>query len=144
MAVIAESDSVLIAGLLNRNGLKTGHGNRWTRERVTSSRSHHRIPVFKAAADGVEPWLNLSDAAHVLKIASEARPVCASSRRRRRRDRRSPPVERRPLDLGARRTHDGHRQIDCRTRPPKHEAPRGTKPKRAKLIQLNDIDRWVF
>jgi DNA invertase Pin-like site-specific DNA recombinase len=67
LALIAGDD--LIAGLLNRNGLKTGHGNRWTRERVTSWRSHHRIPVFKAAEDGIEPWLNLSDAAHVLKIA---------------------------------------------------------------------------
>ena len=67
LALIASDD--LIAGLLNRNGLKTGHGNRWTRARVTSLRSHIRIPVFKAAADGVEPWLNLSDAAHVLKIA---------------------------------------------------------------------------
>ena len=67
LVLIASDD--LIAGLLNRNGLKTGHGNRWTRERVTSLRSHHRIPVFKAAEDGVEPWLNLSDAARVLKIA---------------------------------------------------------------------------
>ena len=67
LALIAGDD--LIAGLLNRNGLKTGHGNRWTRERVTSLRSHHRIPVFKAAEDGIEPWLNLSDAAHILKIA---------------------------------------------------------------------------
>src|SRR4029453_3733229 len=29
----------LIAGILNRNGLVTGYGNRWTRERVTSLRS---------------------------------------------------------------------------------------------------------
>jgi hypothetical protein len=36
----------LIAGILNRNGLVTGNGNRWTRERVTSLRSHHRIPVY--------------------------------------------------------------------------------------------------
>jgi hypothetical protein len=57
LALIAGDD--LIAGLLNRNGLKTGHGNRWTRERVTSLRSHHRIPVFKAAEDGVEPWLKI-------------------------------------------------------------------------------------
>jgi DNA invertase Pin-like site-specific DNA recombinase len=67
LVLIASDD--LIAGLLNRNGLKTGHGNRWTRERVTALRSHHRIPVFKAAEDGVEPWLNLSDAARVLRIA---------------------------------------------------------------------------
>ena len=56
LALIASDD--LIAGLLNRNGLKTGHGNRWTRERVTSLRSHHRIPVFKTADVEVEPWLN--------------------------------------------------------------------------------------
>ena len=34
----------LIAGVLNRNGLQTGRGNRWTRERVTALRSHHEIP----------------------------------------------------------------------------------------------------
>ena len=59
----------LIAGLLNRNGLKTGNGNRWTRERVTSMRSSYHIPVFKAADDGIEPWLNLGNSAKLLKIA---------------------------------------------------------------------------
>src|SRR5258707_1264847 len=39
LVLIASDD--LIAGLLNRNGLKTGNGNRWTRERVTSLRSYH-------------------------------------------------------------------------------------------------------
>jgi len=34
----------LIAGVLNRNGHKTGRGNRWTKERVTALRSHHQIP----------------------------------------------------------------------------------------------------
>ena len=58
--LIANDD--LIAGILNRNGLVTGHGNRWTRERVTALRSHHKIPVFQPAADGQEPWLNLSKA----------------------------------------------------------------------------------
>jgi hypothetical protein len=33
-----------IAGALSRSGLVTGTGNRWTRERVTSLRSHHGIP----------------------------------------------------------------------------------------------------
>jgi DNA invertase Pin-like site-specific DNA recombinase len=77
LALIASDD--LIAGLLNRNGLQTGCGNRWTRERVTSLRSHHRIPVFKTAADGVEPWLNLSDAARVLKIASKTLRLAAEA-----------------------------------------------------------------
>jgi hypothetical protein len=58
VALIANDD--LIAGILNRNGLVTGNGNRWTRERVTSLRSHHRISVYKPADDGIEPWLNLA------------------------------------------------------------------------------------
>jgi len=66
LVLIASDD--LIAGLLN-NGLKTGNGNRWTRERVTSMRSNYRIPVFKPAEDGIEPWLNLASAAKLLKIA---------------------------------------------------------------------------
>jgi DNA invertase Pin-like site-specific DNA recombinase len=77
LALIASDD--LIAGVLNRNGLKTGHGNRWTRERVTSLRSHHRIPVFKAAEDGAEPWLNLSDAARLLKIAPKTLRLAAEA-----------------------------------------------------------------
>src|ERR1700724_2789507 len=43
LVLIASDD--LIAGLLNRNRLTTGNGNRWTRERVTSLRSYHHIPV---------------------------------------------------------------------------------------------------
>ena len=67
LVLIANDD--LIAGILNRNGLVTGNDNRWTRERVTSMRSNYRIPVHKPAKDGIEPWLNLSKAAHLLKIA---------------------------------------------------------------------------
>src|ERR1700730_305878 len=67
LVLIANDD--LIAGILNRNGLVTGYGNRWTRERVTSLRSHHRIPVYKPADDGIEPWLNLSKAAQLLHVA---------------------------------------------------------------------------
>jgi hypothetical protein len=59
----------LIAGILNRNNLRTGHGNRWTRERVTSLRSHHEIPVYRPAKGGQEPWLNLSKAAAYLRIS---------------------------------------------------------------------------
>jgi len=69
LVLIADDD--LIAGILNRNGLVTGNGNRWTRERVTSLRSHHRIPVHKPAEDGVEPWLQLNKAAQFLHIAAK-------------------------------------------------------------------------
>ena len=77
LASIANDD--LIAGILNRNGLVTGHGNRWTRERVTSLRSHHRIPAFKVADDGIEPWLNLSKAALLLEIAPKTLRLAAQA-----------------------------------------------------------------
>jgi hypothetical protein len=77
LVLIASDD--LIAGLLNRNGLKTGNGNRWTRERVTSMRSSYHIPVFKPADDGIEPWLNLSNAAKLLKIAPKTLRLAAEA-----------------------------------------------------------------
>jgi len=76
--VLLASDD-LIAGLLNRNGFKTGNGNRWTRERVTSMRSNYRIPVFKPAPDDIEPWLNLSKAAKLLKIAPKTLRMAAEA-----------------------------------------------------------------
>ncbi len=77
LVLIASDD--LIAGLLNRNGLKTGNGNRWTRERVTSMRSSYNIPVFKPADDGIEPWLNLSNAAKLRKIAPKTLRLAAEA-----------------------------------------------------------------
>src|SRR6266540_1943439 len=76
-ALIANDD--LIAGILNRNGLVTGNGNRWTRERVTSLRSHHRISVYKPADDGIEPWLNLSNAARLLRISPRTLSLAAQA-----------------------------------------------------------------
>ncbi len=59
----------LIAGILNRNGHLTGRGNRWTRERVTALRSHHRIPCYKREQQQ-QPWMNLTDAAALLDVSS--------------------------------------------------------------------------
>ncbi|AGH51804.1 insertion sequence ATP-binding protein (plasmid) [Sphingomonas sp. MM-1] len=67
LALIANDD--LIAGILNRNGLTTGNGNRWTRERVTALRSYRKIPVFRPQADNIELWLNLGNAARLLGIS---------------------------------------------------------------------------
>jgi hypothetical protein len=68
LALIARDDG--IAGVLNRTGLKTGHGHRLTRERVTALRSHSRIPVFCEGVAGAEPWLNLSQAAALIGVAA--------------------------------------------------------------------------
>ncbi len=83
LVLIASDD--LIAGILNRNGLLTGNGNRWTRERVTAMRSNYRIPVHRPAADGAEPHMNLSRAAKfvgitpkTLRIAAEAGEIDAT------------------------------------------------------------------
>jgi hypothetical protein len=59
----------LIAGMLNRNGLKTGRGNRWTRERVIALRSHHRIPRHSPQDREVEGWMNLTEAAAFLGVS---------------------------------------------------------------------------
>ena len=83
LALIARDD--VIAGVLNRNGLRTGHGNRWTRERVTALRSSYRIPVYREAAEGVEPWLNLAQAAAVVGVAAAHLADGGGTRRDRRR-----------------------------------------------------------
>ena len=61
-------DAVL-AGVLNRNGLRTGRRNRWTRERVTALRSYHKIPCHCPEKRQSEGWMNLSEAARLLHVA---------------------------------------------------------------------------
>jgi DNA invertase Pin-like site-specific DNA recombinase len=77
LVLIASDD--LIAGILNRNGLLTGNGNRWTRERVTSMRSHYRIPVHRPAPDGSEPYLNLGKAAKLIGITPKTLRIAAEA-----------------------------------------------------------------
>ncbi len=77
LVLIANDD--VIAGILNRNGLVTGNGNRWTRERVTALRSHYRIPMFRAAPDGIKPWLNLSEAARHVGVAARTLRLAAEA-----------------------------------------------------------------
>jgi hypothetical protein len=62
------SDDV-IAGALTRSGLVTGRGNRWTRERVTSLRSHHGIPSYSADRRRAEGWFTLTEAADHLHMS---------------------------------------------------------------------------
>jgi hypothetical protein len=69
--LVCIADDTLIAGLLNRNKLITGHGNRWTRERVTALRSHHKIPVHSRQVRQREGWMTLTQAAKVLSISAK-------------------------------------------------------------------------
>src|SRR3954447_7699721 len=59
----------MIAGTLTRNGLFTGMGNRWTRERVVSLRSHHGIPCYNEERRHAEGWLTLTEAAAQLGVS---------------------------------------------------------------------------
>jgi hypothetical protein len=45
---------------------------RWPRERVAAVRGSYRIPVHRPAEDGIEPWLNLTQAASVVGVAAKA------------------------------------------------------------------------
>jgi DNA invertase Pin-like site-specific DNA recombinase len=58
-----------MAAYLNRNHLPTGAGNRWTRERVTSLRSHHDIPCYNAERRS-EEWMTLTEAAASIGTSS--------------------------------------------------------------------------
>jgi hypothetical protein len=77
LVLIANGD--LIAGILNRNKLTTGNGNRWTRERVTALRTYNKIPVYRPATDGIEPWLNLTKAAALLDISPKTLRLAAET-----------------------------------------------------------------
>ena len=63
------SDEV-IAGALNRNGLLTGRGNRWTKEGVTSLRSHNQIPCYGNDRRQTEGWMNLTEAADTIGVSA--------------------------------------------------------------------------
>jgi hypothetical protein len=77
LTLIAADD--LIAGILNRNGLRTGNGNRWTRERVCTTRSYRKIPPFKRSTQGNEPWLNLTKAAAFLTVTPKTLRLAAQA-----------------------------------------------------------------
>ena len=59
----------MIAAFLNRNGLRSGRGNRWTRERITSLRSDHKIPIDCPQRREAQGWLNLTQAAACLGVS---------------------------------------------------------------------------
>jgi len=58
-----------IAGWLNRAGLQTGRGNRWTQERVASFRSKRGVPVFNGKSEEASNWFNLHAASEFLGIS---------------------------------------------------------------------------
>ena len=69
----------MIAGFLNRNGLLTGRGNRWTKERVTALRSYHKIPVYSAETKEVKGWMTLTEAVEFTGISSRTLRIAAEA-----------------------------------------------------------------
>lgn len=59
----------MIAAYLNRNGLRTGRGNRWTKERVAALRSHRKIPRHTPERQEAGGWMNLTQAAEHLGVS---------------------------------------------------------------------------
>lgn len=59
---------VLIAGYLNRNGFRTGRGNRWTQQRVNSLRNKRDIAPYSKERRQAEGLLNLTEAAALLNL----------------------------------------------------------------------------
>jgi DNA invertase Pin-like site-specific DNA recombinase len=59
-----------IAGVLNRNGLRTGRGNRFTKERVTSLRNYHGITIFCPEKKQENGWMTLNEAADYLGVSA--------------------------------------------------------------------------
>jgi hypothetical protein len=84
---------------------------------VSERASQHRIAVYKPADDGIEPWLNLSDAAKLLQVTPKT------------------------LRFAALHFHGTCYHQKGST---KSKTPRGIAFRSAKLVLLNDIDRWVL
>lgn len=60
----------VIAGVLNRAKLRTGHGNFWTRALVTSLRFTHGIDCYDPKRQAEDGWVNLSDAAALIGVSN--------------------------------------------------------------------------
>ena len=58
-----------IAGYLNRNGLLTGRGNRWTQERVQSLRTKRELPRHSKDSQERDGWMNLKQASAYVGLA---------------------------------------------------------------------------
>ncbi|WP_241565149.1 hypothetical protein [Paenirhodobacter populi] len=129
----------LIAGILNRHGALTGHGNRWSRKWVTALRAHHKIPIFRKAVDGIEPWLNLTDATRLDWRDAKDTQACYRSGADRGGSSNTP----RPMDLSPLRSHRTSRPADSISCQAELKISRRIELGSGKLIPFSHIERWV-
>jgi DNA invertase Pin-like site-specific DNA recombinase len=71
----------MIANVLNRNGLLTGHKNRWSRARVATLRSSHEIPVHSPQRQQAEGWVNLTEATALVGVSPKTLRLAAEQGR---------------------------------------------------------------
>lgn len=137
LVLIANDD--VIAGALNRNGLTTGNGNRWTRERVTALRSYRRIPVFRPQIDGFEPWLNLGGAAKLLGVTPKTLRLAAEA------GEIEGPIHC-PRVHGSSAVQNSRPQKRVRSliAPGRTRGTHRIASKSGKLIPFNNIERWAL
>ena len=64
-------DDRVIAGYLNRAGILTARGNRWSHTAVTSVRTYRGIPVYCPQTQQAEGWMNLTAAAAHLDVTAK-------------------------------------------------------------------------
>jgi DNA invertase Pin-like site-specific DNA recombinase/ribosomal protein L28 len=62
-------DDKMVASVLNRNGLVTAQGHRWSRTAIASLRNKRGIAVHSLARQHVEGWMNLTEAAARLGVS---------------------------------------------------------------------------
>lgn len=59
----------MVAAVLNRNGLVTVHGHRWSRTAIVSLRNKRGIAVHSSERQQAEGWMNLTEAAARLGVS---------------------------------------------------------------------------
>ncbi|HUP81448.1 MAG TPA: helix-turn-helix domain-containing protein, partial [Pirellula sp.] len=64
---------------LNRNGLRTDRGNRFTRDRVVKLRNYHMIPVHNSEERVQNGWMTLTEAADYLGMRSRTLRLAAEA-----------------------------------------------------------------
>jgi hypothetical protein len=70
LALVLNDD--MIAGVLNKNGFKTGRGNRWNQERVKSVRNNYAIAMHDVDPTQPVRWMALKHAAAYAKLSTAA------------------------------------------------------------------------
>ena len=138
LALVAHDD--VIAGVLNRNGLRTGNGkplDARTRLRVA------RLPQDPRVPPGSGRRRALAQSRQRVRAARSDSPD-AQTRRAGRRTRFAPPLAGRSLALRTRGSRRSGRTIACRESEKSAQARRSTEPEPAKSNRINSIERWVL